>query len=58
MEKNPALQGFTLLETAIVLVIVGLLVGGILVAKNLIRAAELRAVSAEAQGYITNGVSL
>ncbi|SRR6266540_792199 len=52
MEKEPAIQGFTLMEIAIVLVIVGLLVGGVLTGKNLIRAAELRAVSAEAQAYI------
>ena len=52
MEEETTIQGFTLLEMALVLVIVGLLVGGVLTGKNLIRAAELRAVSAEAQGYI------
>lgn len=35
--------GFTLVEMSIVLVIIGLLVGGILVARGLIKAAELRA---------------
>jgi prepilin-type N-terminal cleavage/methylation domain-containing protein len=36
-------HGFTLIELSIVLVIIGLLVGGILVGRDLIRAAELRA---------------
>lgn len=35
-------QGFTLIELSIVLVIIGLIVGGVLVGQNLIRAAELR----------------
>lgn len=34
-------HGFTLIELSIVLVIIGLLVGGVMVGKNLIRAAEL-----------------
>jgi prepilin-type N-terminal cleavage/methylation domain-containing protein len=36
-------HGFTLIELSIVLVIIGLLVGGILVGRDLIRVAELRA---------------
>lgn len=39
-EKN---SGFSLLEIAIVLVIIGLLAGGVLVGKDLIKAAEIRA---------------
>jgi prepilin-type N-terminal cleavage/methylation domain-containing protein len=35
-------QGFTLVELAIVLVIIGLLVGGILVGQDLIKAATVR----------------
>lgn len=35
--------GFTLVELSIVLVIIGLMVGGVLVGKELIRSAELRA---------------
>lgn len=35
--------GFTLIELSIVLVIIGLIVGGVLVGQNLIKAAELRA---------------
>lgn len=35
--------GFTLVELAIVLVIIGLIIGGVLVGRDLIKAAELRA---------------
>ncbi len=48
MTKN---RGFSLIELAIVLVILGLLVGGIIVGQSLIRAAELRNVTTEFQGY-------
>ncbi|MBY0407531.1 MAG: prepilin-type N-terminal cleavage/methylation domain-containing protein [Rickettsiales bacterium] len=34
-------QGFTLIELSIVLVIIGLIVGGVLVGQDLIRAAEI-----------------
>ncbi len=37
-------SAFTLVELAIVLVIIGLLAGGVLVGKDLIRAAEIRSV--------------
>jgi len=37
--------GFTLVELAIVLVIIGLLVGGVLVGQDLIKQAEIRAVT-------------
>ena len=45
--------GFSLVELSIVLVILGLLTGGILTGQNLIRAAELRAVSTEYNQYVT-----
>ena len=44
-------SGFSLVELSIVLVILGLLVGGVLTGQSLIRAAELRAVTTEAQRY-------
>jgi prepilin-type N-terminal cleavage/methylation domain-containing protein len=44
---------FSLVELSIVLVILGLLIGGILSGQSLIRAAELRSVSASMQNYTT-----
>jgi prepilin-type N-terminal cleavage/methylation domain-containing protein len=44
-------NGFSLVELSIVLVILGLLVGGVLTGKSLIRAAELRAVTTEFAAY-------
>ena len=46
-------RGFSLVELSIVLVILGLLVGGILSGRTLIRASELRSVSADFQRYNT-----
>lgn len=46
-------KAFSLVELSIVLVILGLLVGGILAGKSLIRASELRAVSSEYQRHLT-----
>ena len=46
-------RGFSLVELSIVLVILGLLVGGILAGRSLIRASELRAVGTEYQRYKT-----
>ena len=44
-------QGFSLVELSIVLVILGLLTGGILAGQNLIRAAELRAVTTQINNF-------
>ncbi len=46
-------QAFSLVELAIVLVVLGLLVGGVLSGQSLIRASELRSVSTEYQRYTT-----
>ena len=45
--------GFSLVELSIVLVILGLLVGGVLAGKSLIRAAELRTVTTEYNRHYT-----
>jgi prepilin-type N-terminal cleavage/methylation domain-containing protein len=45
--NNKSRNGFTLVELSIVLVIVGLLTSGILVGKDMIRAAELRSITTE-----------
>ncbi len=47
------MRGFSLVELSIVLVILGLLTGGILAGRSLIRASELRAVSTEHSRWIT-----
>lgn len=44
-------KGFTLIELAIVLVIIGLLVGGILVGQDLIKAAEIHATISQLGEY-------
>ncbi|PZP86949.1 MAG: hypothetical protein DI582_01490 [Azospirillum brasilense] len=46
-------QAFSLVELSIVLVILGLLTGGILGGQSLIRAAELRTVSADYARFVT-----
>jgi len=54
MTKQNKQGGFTLVEMSIVLVIIGLIVGGVLVGQDLIKAARIRAVVAQIQGYDTS----
>jgi prepilin-type N-terminal cleavage/methylation domain-containing protein len=52
-EDMPNHKGFTLIELSIVLVIIGLIVGGVLVGRDLINAAEVRATIAQIEKYQT-----
>ena len=45
-------HGFTLVELAIVLVIIGLMVGGVFVGRDLIRASELHSLTADTSRYL------
>lgn len=49
--QSSAEGGFTLIELSIVLVIIGLIVGGVLVGQDLIKAAELRAQLTQLEKY-------
>ena len=51
--KTARHQGFTLIELSIVLVIIGLIVGGVLVGQNLIRAAAVRSTLSDFEKYKT-----
>lgn len=51
--KQGKKKGFTLIELSIVLVIIGLIVGGVLVGQDLIKAAELRATISQVEKYNT-----
>jgi prepilin-type N-terminal cleavage/methylation domain-containing protein len=44
-------RGFTLIELSIVLVIIGLIVGGVLVGRDLVKAAEIRATVGQVEKY-------
>jgi prepilin-type N-terminal cleavage/methylation domain-containing protein len=46
-------SGFTLVELSIVLVVIGLIIGGVLVGRDLIRAAEIRSVISDVERFTT-----
>lgn len=52
-KQNLRRRGFTLVELAIVIVIIGLIVGGVLVGQDMINAAEIRSTIAQIQSYDT-----
>ncbi len=51
MDSPKHIQGFTLLELSIVLVIIGLIIGGITAGQELIRSAELNSVVSDVSKY-------
>ncbi|MFZ4542078.1 MAG: type II secretion system protein [Rickettsiales bacterium] len=51
MKPTTKQSGFTLVELAIVLVIIGLIVGGVLVGQDLIKAASIRSVITDLEKY-------
>ena len=53
-KKSTKQSGFTLVELAIVLVIIGLIVSGVLVGQDLIRAAEIRSTLSQLERYNTS----
>jgi prepilin-type N-terminal cleavage/methylation domain-containing protein len=52
-KQHSHIRGFTLIELSIVLVIIGLIVGGVLVGQDLIRAAGVRATISQIEKYNT-----
>jgi prepilin-type N-terminal cleavage/methylation domain-containing protein len=51
MRPRQHLHGFTLIELSIVLVIIGLLVGGVLAGRELMKTAELRALTSQVHQF-------
>jgi prepilin-type N-terminal cleavage/methylation domain-containing protein len=48
---NSKKSGFTLIELSVVIIIIGLIIGGVLVGKDLIRAAEIRSTISQMESY-------
>ncbi len=53
IKHDEAERGFTLVELAIVLVIIGLIIGGVLVGQDMIKAAEIRSTIGQIEKYNT-----
>jgi prepilin-type N-terminal cleavage/methylation domain-containing protein len=51
--KAALTAGFTLIELSIVLVIIGLIVGGVLVGQDLVKAAGVRATISQIEKFNT-----
>ena len=47
----PSRHGFTLIELSLVVVIIGLIVGGVLVGRDLINAAAIRSQISQLEGF-------
>jgi prepilin-type N-terminal cleavage/methylation domain-containing protein len=56
-EMRTGRGGFTLIEMAIVLVVIGLVTAGILVGKSLIRQSQINSAMIDAQRYITAAIN-
>ncbi len=52
IDKKVKYSGFTLVELAVVLVILGLMAGGILTGKNLIENSRIRSLMTDGQSYV------
>lgn len=51
-ENKRTMRGFSLVEMAVVVAIIGIVIGGVMVGQNLLRNAALRSVVTDAQNYI------